>query len=192
MTIIRYETSMEEVSKMAGPIIFLAGPTVRGNQPHLTSWRIEAVETFKRLGYEGILILPEFLDRKQSDKGRRDLPVWEHNGLKNSNCIMFWIPRTKEEWGLNTNSEHHLWAWRSPSTVVYGRPDGAYRTEYNDVMWDHLIGERGFEKEPIYNTLEDTVKAAIVKAEKNYQLNCPRGPLDQIIERNLKEEEGIH
>ena len=37
MKVYRYEQSVDEVSLIEGPSIFLAGPTVRGNQPHLTS-----------------------------------------------------------------------------------------------------------------------------------------------------------
>jgi len=160
MNIMRYESSIEDVINVAGPVVFLAGPTVRGNQIHLTSWRFEAIEIFQKLEFTGTLILPEFSNRFESDKGRRDLPIWEHNGLERADCIMFWIPRTRECWGLNTNSEHHLWTWRKPTKVVYGRPEGAFRTEYNDVMWEHLLAEHGLTS-PIYNKLEDTIKAAI-------------------------------
>lgn len=160
MNIVRYGFPIGDIPKIAGKVIFLAGPTVRGNQPTLVSWRPEAVEKFKELGFDGTLILPDFADSKESDKGRRELPIWEHEGLKRADCILFWIPRTRELWGLNTNSEHHLWTWRAPNKVVYGRPDGAYRIDYNDIMWDHLLGEHGISR-PIHKTLEDTIKAAI-------------------------------
>mgnify|MGYP000961070508 CR=1 FL=1 len=48
----RYEESEDMVSSIDRPSIFLAGPTVRGNQPHLTSWRFEAIEEFKRQGFD--------------------------------------------------------------------------------------------------------------------------------------------
>ena len=43
MKIFRYENSKDDVKNVKGPVIFLAGPTVRGNQQHLTSWRFEAI-----------------------------------------------------------------------------------------------------------------------------------------------------
>ena len=51
----RYDDGEASVSNINRPSIFLAGPTVRGNQPHLTSWRFEAVEEFKRQGFNGDL-----------------------------------------------------------------------------------------------------------------------------------------
>ena len=42
MKIFRYEQSEEEIRNVNGPVVFLAGPTVRGNQLHLRSWRIDA------------------------------------------------------------------------------------------------------------------------------------------------------
>ena len=44
MKIFRYEDSPESVRDVEGKTVFLAGPTVRGNQQHLTSWRFEAIE----------------------------------------------------------------------------------------------------------------------------------------------------
>ena len=163
MNVFRYETPNEVVTSVKGPVIFLAGPTVRGNQPLLTSWRFEAIEIFERLGFTGTLIVPEFIDKKQSDKGRRDLPIWEDNGLERADCIMFWICRTRECYGLNTNSEHGYWLAEDPLKLVYGRPDDAFRIEYNDVMWSKVFKKKFDTEEPIYNTMEDTIKAALIK-----------------------------
>ena len=64
MNVLRYETSEKEFENYTDkPIIFLAGPTVRGNQPHLTSWRFAAIEEFKKQGFDGTLIVPEFTDK---------------------------------------------------------------------------------------------------------------------------------
>ena len=43
LSVFRYEDSEESVTNQIKPTIFLAGPTVRGNQPHLTSWRFAAM-----------------------------------------------------------------------------------------------------------------------------------------------------
>lgn len=165
MNIFRYNTSIEDINNTKGPSIFLAGPTVRGNQTHLTSWRFEAIEIFKSLDFEGSLIIPEFIDKTESDKGRFELPIWEHNGLTKADVILFWVCRTRELYGLNTNSEHGYWLAKNPSKLVYARPDDAFRIQYNDIMHNQVYKELGID-EPIYNTLEDGIKASINKAMK--------------------------
>ena len=56
---VRYETRQEDVDYSLSSI-FLAGPTVRGHQPHLTSWRPDAVNLLKQKGFIGNVIIPEF------------------------------------------------------------------------------------------------------------------------------------
>lgn len=163
MNEIRYETPIESVDwKLSS--VFLAGPTVRGNQPHLTSWRLEAVKLFKEKGFEGNVVIPEFGSPKESDKYRYDVPVWEFGGLTNSHVIMFWLPRTKELIGLTTNYELGYWVARDRSKVVYGRPDDAYRVTYCDIMWVEDCKRRGLNTYPwaqIHNTLPKTVDAVL-------------------------------
>jgi len=155
MILIRYEQPTAH-AETKGSVVFLAGPTVRGNQPHLISWRPNCVEEFSRQGFEGTLVLPEFSSRTESDKGKEWIPLWEFFWLKRADCILFWIPRTRELIGLTTNFEHGYWLAKDPDKVVYGRPDDAYRIGYNDIMWRAYRGHC-----PIYHTLQDTVKASI-------------------------------
>lgn len=169
MKIIKYETDIF----CEGPKVFLAGPTVRGNQPHLTSWRREAEDLFRQNGFDGTLIVPEFEDKTASDKHRFDLPVWEFTGLRMCDCIMFYIPRTRELIGLTTNHEFGYWMARDRRKVIYGRPDDAYRMAYLDIMWkadadDRLRAEGRTYAATIYHTLPETVKAAIELATKRY------------------------
>lgn len=165
---IRYETPIDKVD-FRYSTVFLAGPTVRGNQPHLISWRFEASRLFKQKGFWGNIIIPEFTDKTESDKYRYDIPVWEFNGLSKCHIIMFWIPRTRELIGLTTNHEHGYWMARERGKVIYGRPDDAYRVSYLDIMWAEDAKRRGEEVGgihipcPIYNTLEKTVEAAMTK-----------------------------
>lgn len=167
MKVYRYENSVDEVSNIEGPAIFLAGPTVRGNQPHLTSWRFEAIEEFKRQGFEGSLIIPEFTSKTESDKGKEWIPKWEFNGLKKADVVLFWIPRTRELIALTTNMEFGFWQGREPEKMVYGRPDDAYRIGYLDVMWKAVAEETGEYEPLIYNTMADTISASIKKTQKN-------------------------
>jgi len=161
----RYEETQEAVRAINIPSVFLAGPTVRGHQPHLTSWRFAAIEEFERQNFNGALIIPEFTVKSESDKGKKWIPKWEFNGLKKADCILFWIPRTKELIGLTTNWEHGYWVAKEPAKMVYGRPDDAYRVDYLDTMWEAI-----FEQSlPTYNTLADTVAASIKKAYALYE-----------------------
>lgn len=174
MNIYKYEQTLDEVLSINKPSIFLAGPTVRGNQPHLTSWRFEAIEEFKRQGFDGALIIPEFTSKTESDKGKNWIPIWEFTGLKKSDCIMFWIPRTRELIALTTNMEFGYWQGKDPNKMIYGRPDDTYRMGYLDVMWNAVSTDTNVDSSfrsgkklydpSIYTTLEDTVKYSIEKA----------------------------
>jgi len=173
---IRYEIPMSDVD-FGKKTVFLAGPTVRGNQTHLKSWRIEAISLFKLYfddffkysSYDKCLnlIIPEFSDITVSDKYRYDLPPWEFEGLRKCNVIMFWIPRTKELIGLTTNYELGYWTAKNRNKVVYGRPDNAYRINYTDIMWNE-DGKEYCESQnfPIQNTLEKTVLETIKKLKE--------------------------
>lgn len=132
---VRYETHESEMFD-GNASIFLAGPTVRGHQTHLQpSWRFEACKILKSLSWTGNVIIPEFSDITKADKGNEDWIIpWEYNGLKNSDVILFWVPRTKELIGLNTNFEFGYWL-NSDKKVVYGRPEGSYRNKYLDIMY---------------------------------------------------------
>jgi hypothetical protein len=168
LTEIRYETPIESIDTDQEPTVFLAGPTVRGNQLHLTSWRIAAVELFKKHGFFGNVIIPEFTNKMESDHYRYDIPMWEYTGLQKAHVIMFWIPRTKELIGLTTNHEHGYWMALKRDKVVYGRPNDAYRISYLDIMWAEDAKRRTKETGlyvpcPIYNTIEKTVQAAIMR-----------------------------
>ena len=162
--VLRYETLLSDIKSLYNekrPVVFLAGPTCRGNQTHLTSWRFAAIDEFNKQGFDGYLIVPEFLSKTESDKHRPDLPIWEFAGLKVCDIIMFWIPRTRELIGLTTNQELGYWMARKREKLIYGRPDDAYRIQYQDIMWVEDAKDRGIYCQPICNTLQDTIKASI-------------------------------
>ena len=162
MNVTRYEDEVQTTLTPMPKRVFLAGPTVRGHQPHLTSWRFEAIELFKELGFTGELIVPEFTNKTESDKYRYDLPVWEFKGLTLSDVILFWIPRTVELIGLTTNCEFGYWMARNREKMVYGRPDNSYRNNYLDIMWVE-DSKRTKTNCDIYNTLPKTVNACLNK-----------------------------
>lgn len=167
MNIIKYETPIENIDFSLQSVFFM-GPTVRGNQPHLKSWRPDAVALFKAKKFAGNLILPEFEKPTESDKYRYDVPQWEFAGLQKCHVIMLWLPRTRDLIGLTTNWEMGYWVARDRNKLVYGRPDDAYRVTYCDIMW--VEDARRRQKEAgtptmpdvtIHNTLEKTVDAVL-------------------------------
>jgi len=167
MKILKYETPISKFNTFPRPWVFLAGPTVRGNQTHLTSWRREAELEFQKQGFSGTLILPEFESVTESDKGKEWIPLWEFQGLMLCDHILFWLPRTRELIGLTTNFEIGYWIARERNKMTYGRPDNAFRIKYVDLMWNHdntFFGGGKCSAE-IYNTLAATVKAAIAALE---------------------------
>ena len=162
MKVYRYEDSLAELTASPVPTVFLAGPTVRGNQPHLTSWRFEAIAEFERQGFTGDLVVPEFSKKEESDKGKEWIPAWEFTGLSGCDVIMFWVPRTRELIGLTTNHEHGYWLARDVKKCVYGRPDDSYRNRYLDLMWEFHAKDHGLIHMPIWQTLESTISCAIL------------------------------
>ena len=165
-TTFRYETPIETVKNVEGKVIFLAGPTVRGNQTHLQpSWRFEAEKIFQDLNFDGTIIIPEFASPTQSDKSRPDIPLWENEGLKRADCILFWVARTRELIALTTNFELGYWIAKDRNKVVYGRPDDAYRISYSDIMWKQHGIETKSDNVEIFSTLKGTIKAAIFMVE---------------------------
>lgn len=155
MNVFRYDTPVERV-KESKYSVFLAGPTVRGHQQHLQpSWRFEAIEHFQKAGFCGDLIVPEFPDKAESDKGKEWIPLWEYEGLKHAKRILFWVPRTRELIGLTTNWELGFWIGRDFTKISYGRPDDAYRIGYLDIM-HRAISQESWEDSisPIFNSLE--------------------------------------
>ncbi len=105
--------------------IFLAGPT--GRNVIRTPWRKEAVELLSQLRPEGMVILPEFLDRKfdrahflQGQPDRTMGPFeripnmrlssslildWETDCIDNCDVLLAWMPFSDDLPGRTTRSE---------------------------------------------------------------------------------------
>ena len=127
--------------------IFIAGCTPRDNQTK--SWRPEAIRIFNKLGYKGVLFVPESRNYK-SHGTYYDQIEWEEEGLTVANCIMFWIPREMQHMpGLTTNDE--FGTWKYSGKVVLGTPEWAVKVRYQRYYADKL----GI---PQSDTLRGTVK----------------------------------
>lgn len=132
--------------------IFLAGPTPRDK--NITSWRFEAIEIFKKLGYKDSLIIPEKLGKHYYEEiGNYDEIVWDFDAICSADIVMMWIPRNKDMLGLSTNVEFGYLL--NKGNLIYGRPDNAFRCEFLDYLY-----KKEQKKEPI-NNLEDLIKETI-------------------------------
>lgn len=132
--------------------IFLAGPTPRS--PSVKSWRSEALDLLKQLGFTGHVFVPEPRDGKWS--GDYDSQIeWEEKGLQRADCIAFWIPREMRTMpGLTTNDE---WGtWKDSGKVLFGAPPDADSVRYQRVHAEKL-------SVPSFRDLEETLRAAVVR-----------------------------
>ncbi len=113
--------------------IMLCGPTPRDDKT--TSWRPEALAILQDLGYDGIVYVPEPKNQIPVFNNKNAQRTWERDCCLNSNVILFWVPRTFPAMlGLTTNIEFGYWLKKKK--CVYGRPDGAYRTDYLDWLYN--------------------------------------------------------
>jgi 8-oxo-dGTP pyrophosphatase MutT (NUDIX family) len=135
--------------------MFLAGPTPRGDGK---SWRAEAIEYLKGIGYSGHVFIPEPRDGAWAED-YIDQVEWEDNGLNRADVIVFWVPRdlTGETYGckmaaLTTNDE---WGdWKNSGKVVFGAPSWAEHVRYQQ----HYAKELGV---PLADSLEGTLQNAV-------------------------------
>ena len=117
--------------------VFLAGPTPR--DADTPSWRPQAVELLRSLGFQGTVLVPERESRTSFDYD--DQVEWEFAGLSQATRIAFWVPRDlKTMPALTTNVEFGYWLAQSPDRVRYGRPNGAPRTSYLDWLYTKTTG----------------------------------------------------
>lgn len=150
--------AQEDLPKAFSKSIFLAGPTPRNKE--VQSWRPEALKMLELLGYDGIVFVPEL---RPNDNYHSHNPLsycdydkqvmWEHNAIKMSDCVLFWIPRDLEKLpGFTTNDE---WgSLKSSGRVVLGAPKDAPKTRYQKYFADlYLV--------PHAETLAETVKNAL-------------------------------
>jgi 8-oxo-dGTP pyrophosphatase MutT (NUDIX family) len=106
--------------------IFLAGPTPR--DALTKSWRPEAIEMLREIGYDGIVFVPETSDGEWKHN-YDDQIEWEENGLIRSDVIVFWVPRDLEKMpAFTTNIE---WgAWYKSDKCMLGYPVDAPKMRY--------------------------------------------------------------
>lgn len=139
--------------------IFLGGPTPRND--NVISWRIEACEILKELGFDGVVYVPEYSTNKPRES-YLDQVTWEREALKEASIISFWVPRElKDMPAFTTNVEFGYWL--HTNKVIYGRPDNAPKTKYLDWLY-----ELDYNKKP-YNNLKELLKEAICLVNNEYK-----------------------
>lgn len=160
--------SNEEL-QVGKPSIFLAGPTKRnGNVKE--SWRKDAWTYLKKKKFYGIVYIPEYINEPFNKNLIEKQCLWERQALENASCILFWIPRDikNDMPAFTTNVEFGTYLQRKPNQIVYARPDNADKMIYLDWLWNFEQKK----KQPIYNSLEEGLDAAISIAYNDY--NSPR------------------
>lgn len=140
--------------------IFLAGPTPRGDA---TSWRSEAIQLLKDMGYDGHVFVPEPKNGFWAENYIHQVE-WEDEFLRAADVIAFWVPRdmkgthgegngspmpaltTNDEWGV----------WKNSGKVVWGAPDWADHVSYQNYHAKKL-------KVPQAKSLRETLRLAVEK-----------------------------
>lgn len=147
------------------PSIFLAGPSPRNESQQ--SWRPQAIEAIQQTGFDGIVYIPELIDK--SSFNYINQVEWEYTNLQNCTTIMFWVARrTPSFLGLTTNIEFGYWLAQNRHKIIYGRPDDADNIQYLDWIYKKHINDK-----PIYNDLDILAKATVIKTLNQYR-NRPK------------------
>jgi 8-oxo-dGTP pyrophosphatase MutT (NUDIX family) len=139
----------EELPSNIRKSIFLAGPTPRSED--VQSWRKEAIEILNDLNFDGTIFIPEPRDGKAYPDYINQVD-WETKMLDLCDCILFWIPRSKDLPALTTNIE---WGkYQRSEKIAMGFPKDSEHNRYIEYECKNL----GI---TVSDTLEDTIKYAI-------------------------------
>lgn len=136
--------------------IFLAGPTLR-DKTFEESWRKEAVNILKNLGFDGIVYIPEY------SKGNNPIDFcnqaeWERIGLMNADIIIFYIPRHLPELpGFTTNVEFGMYLTRRPENVFLCSPVSSQKMRYLEWLY---MKEKPYSK--IFRTLDEILTYIVI------------------------------
>lgn len=139
--------------------IFFAGPTPRNKATK--SWRPEAIDKLKELGFDGVVYIPEY-EGLQEKEDYTDQAMWERKALTEATVILFWVPRELPDMpAFTTNVEFGYWI--HTGKIIYGRPDTAEKIKYLDWLYKLDYG-----KDPI-NNLDELLKQSIELCNKCYK-----------------------
>ncbi len=130
--------------------IMLVGPTPR--EGHVSSWRPEAIQILKNLGYDGVVFVPEGEHNTWTTSYEMQIET-EERMLHTADCIVCWVPRELVTMpAFTTNDEYGTWKYSGK--VVFGAPEGAAKVRYQQYYANKL-------SIPSHLTLESTLVSAM-------------------------------
>ncbi len=130
--------------------IFLAGPTPRAAET--PSWRPQALDLLKDMGFEGQVYVPEAADWQPHDH-YQDQIQWEWEALNIASVVVFWVPRDLASMpAFTTNVEFGLLV--QSGKLVLGYPASAPKMKY----LAKLARRHGVQ---VFHELEETLAAAV-------------------------------
>lgn len=131
------------------PSVFLAGPTPRNDKRQ--TWRPEAIKLFEEYKFKGNLLVPERADWSIQFDYMNQVE-WELEGMERADLVLFWVPSNADEMLALTTRTEFGYCVGSGKPMAYGRPDGAFKTDYLDALYMKR------KKSPhIFNDLKDLV-----------------------------------
>jgi len=143
--------ALEPLPEKINKSIFLAGPTPRSRD--VKSWRPETLAILEKLGYDGVVFVPESRNGQWQESEYVNQIEWEEYCLNVADCILFWIPREMATMpSLTTNIEWGVWC--NSEKVVLGAPPEAIHVDYQKYY-------AGKYQVPTASTLEETLKLAL-------------------------------
>lgn len=139
----------QEFPKSFRKSLMLVGPTPRS--PTVLSWRPEALRILEKIGYDGVVFVPEREDATWRHSYDDQIET-EERMLHTADCIVCWVPRDMATMpALTTNDE--CGTWKYSGKVVFGAPDTAVSVRYQKYYAHKLCI-------PVSETLEETLAAA--------------------------------
>ena len=137
--------------------IFLAGPTPRSEE--VKTWRKEACEKLEKLGFDGIVYVPEYSSYRPLENYLNQVE-WEREALSNASVILFWVPRELPDMpAFTTNVEFGYWI--HSGKIIYGRPDDSEKNKYLDWLYTTDTNMQPF------NNIDKLLESAVYKANVN-------------------------
>lgn len=118
-----------DVLDYGSPAIFLAGPCPRTD--YETDWRLSALQILDEIGFDGTVVSPtnrHYAEMADQANAHRRQTGWERIAMYRASAIVFWVPRSKEHPGLNTNVE--FGEWYKKSGIFLGYPETAEHMAY--------------------------------------------------------------
>lgn len=142
-----------------GLSIFLAGPTPRSD--YVPSWRPEALDILKDMGFAGTVLVPERRDWSVKFD-YTDQVEWEYAGLLHASIIVIWLPRDLATMpAFTTNVEFGYWLAEKPFSVRYGRPSENPKNRYLDWLYTKHTHQQPYDC--LFDTLFYAEGAALIE-----------------------------